>query len=515
MIHCLQCGAEQDDSNVYCTKCGSRLGAETSDEDRGSLPEDALLSGDSRDEEEKILRELKEALKVVEEPKPNQPAQPKSPTAFAKRLWITALALVVTLALVISLELFRRSRYQEAEPPPAPTSTTVELEPDQGSAEEQTRRETIGRIGAMLEGIQAYEKARKTLPPSLLSLNRSYAEPENLRDSWGQGILYLVDLTHKTFVIRSFGPDGQRDTPDDVYVTNEEAGSFQKQHEQAINEWKVANPNLHAQMTAIGPSPEELRRLEAARKAEEEKKKQQQTVLAEQQKREEQKRLEATRLEEERRKLAEAKQREEELRQAKARQEALQRQRAEQQLVRLEENFIDGLSQWDAPSSWEIIKEKDSPMLRVQGLGFTKQGGNWRDYRLEFELKINKESAGWVIRARDSSNFYLFKLASDRAKAIPKNTLVKYIYADGKYLNSLKRDDAPGAAGVIPMPFKVRNRDFHKVVVMVKGNTMTHYINGIQVDSWTDDTFDHGRFGFNASIIEQATIRTVSASPAN
>jgi hypothetical protein len=49
--------------------------------------------------------------------------------------------------------------------------------------------------------------------------------------------------------------------------------------------------------------------------------------------------------------------------------------------------------------------------------------------------------------------------------------------------------------------------------VEVKGNTITHSINGVQVDSWTDDTFARGRFGFNASMVELATVRSVVIAP--
>jgi hypothetical protein len=50
-------------------------------------------------------------------------------------------------------------------------------------------------------------------------------------------------------------------------------------------------------------------------------------------------------------------------------------------------------------------------------------------------------------------------------------------------------------------------------MLVVRGNTITHYIDGSQVDAWSDDTFNRGRFGFNASAIEQATIRSVSVEP--
>ena len=66
---------------------------------------------------------------------------------------------------------------------------------------------------------------------------------------------------------------------------------------------------------------------------------------------------------------------------------------------------------------------------------------------------------------------------------------------------------------MILLPFKVRNKDYYKVSVVLKGFSIIHSINGIQVDDWTDTTFDRGRFGLNASIIEMATVRSLVLEP--
>ena len=374
-------------------------------------------------------------------------------------------------------------------------------------------RTTVGKIAAILEAIEQYQKTKKGLPPALTSLNRTYANPAESQDGWGQSILYLVDLTNKTFVIRSAGPDGKRDTKDDISVDSDGFEAWLKDNEPLISEWRLANAEAHAQLVAVGSSPADPKKLEAARKLEEEKKKQEAEATAAAHKQEqEQKRLESARLEEEKRRQAEAK-REEELRQAKAREEALRQQQSARRAETVHESFIGPLDQWDAPATWEIVKDKDVSALRIQGLGFLKKGQQWDNYKVEFEIRVNKESAGWVLRAQNSNNFYLFKLGSEKARAIPKNSLVKYIRLDAQYLNSLKREDAPGAAGVTPLSIKVRNKDYYKVMLTVRGNTITHYIDGIQVDAWNDDTFSHGRFGFNASAIEQATIRNLVIEP--
>jgi hypothetical protein len=499
---------------LFCTKCGTKLSetiglttgqAENSDE--------ILVSKSSKEEEEKILRELKEALKGVQEPQPPTPTPQLPPPPLPIKVWIVGgfVALLAVLIVVLFLARNRGKEPQSATPVASPVES-VAPPPTVAPAIDAETRSTVGKIAAILEAIDHYSIARKSLPPALTSLNKSYSGIENLKDGWGQSIYYLVDLTNKTFVIRSPGPDGKRETPDDVTVTSESADAWVKEHDQIISEWRVANPNVYEQLTSLGPSDEERRKQEA-RKAEEEKKRRDEDSskqdAARKAEEDRKRRDDDSRKQEAARKAEEDRKREEDLRQAKAREEELRRQAL---AIQFKDNFTDGLIHWDAPSSWEIVKDQDLSALRVQGLGLLKQGESWDNYKMEFDVKVNKESAGWVVRAQNTSNFYLFKLGSDKAKAIPKNSLVRYIFSSGKYLNSLKREDAPGAAGVVPLPFKVRNKDFYKVVVAVKGNTITHYINGIEVDSWSDGTFDRGRFGFNASIIETATIRSVSAA---
>jgi flagellar motor protein MotB len=470
------------------------------------------VSTSAREEEEKILRELKEALKGVDSDKGNGEPQTARPASDAtKKFIIAGVAAALILGVVIGFELLRR-KAGTPEPPPAPIETV--FQPPVGPpAEDDATRTTVGKIATILEAIGQYQKTKKGLPPALTSLNRTYANPTESQDGWGRSILYLVDLTNKTFVIRSAGPDGKRDTKDDISVDSDGFEAWLKDKEPLISAWRLANAEAHAQLVAVGSSPADPKKLEAARKLEEEKKKREAEGTAAAHKQEqEQKRLESDRLEEEKRRQAEAK-RAEELRQAKAREEALRQQQIARRAESVRESFIGSLDQWDAPATWEIVKDKDVSALRIQGLGFLKKGQQWDNYKVEFEIRVNKESAGWVLRAQNSNNFYLFKLGSEKARAIPKNSLVKYIRLDAQYLNSLKREDAPGAAGVTPLSIKVRNKDYYKVMLTVRGKTITHYIDGIQVDAWNDDTFSHGRFGFNASAIEQATIRNVVIEP--
>src|SRR5262249_24997958 len=168
-------------------------------------------------------------------------------------------------------------------------------------------------------------------------------------------IYYLVDLTNKTFVLRSAGSDGELETSDDLRVTSATADGWLREHELLISEWRVANPNIYEQLTSLGPSDDDRKRQEA-RKAEEEKKKrdeeskkQELTRKAE----EESKRDEDAKRQEVARKAEEDRKREEDARQLRGREEELRRKAT---AVQFRDNFTDGLTNWDAPSSWEIVK---------------------------------------------------------------------------------------------------------------------------------------------------------------
>ncbi|MFN8009590.1 MAG: hypothetical protein U0V70_21665 [Terriglobia bacterium] len=520
-MQCFKCGEEQSEGNIFCTKCGTRLmGVQAPPQGRTEATP-ATVSSSAHEEEQKILKELKDALKGVEGEKDAPPEPSPVFGDSSKKVWFVGLILLLLVIVGVNVLMMRNRETPSQEVPPAPNPPAVETPgaaaPSSAPSVDEATRLTKGKMAGILEGISNYSSRKKGLPPTLVAVGRSYADPGILQDGWGQNILYLVDLTNKTFVLTSAGADGKKGTADDLIVPSEEAANWLKENESVIGEWKEINPNLYAQLANNSPTPAQVQQPKATDKQELEKKraadaKAQARIQADAD--QERKRLAAARQEEEK-KQAEAKKREEELRLAKAKEDALREQIAAKKPESVKDDFSKDLTQWDAPPTWEISQEKDGSSLKIQGLGFLKKGNQWDNYKVEFDVRINKESAGWVIRAQNQGSFYLFKLSSDKAKAVPKNSLLRYIRSDDKYLNSLKQEDAPGAAGVTSLPFKVKNKDFYRITITVRGNTITHAIDGTEVDVWTDNTFNHGRFGFNASVIELATIRNFQVEPLN
>ena len=74
-MQCFRCGEEQTEGNVFCTKCGTRMTGPqfptTSAEEAPLAP--VTVSPTAHEEEQRILKELKEALKGVEGPKETLP----------------------------------------------------------------------------------------------------------------------------------------------------------------------------------------------------------------------------------------------------------------------------------------------------------------------------------------------------------------------------------------------------------------------------------------------------------
>ena len=295
-MECPGCGADQRDDSHFCTKCGTRLiGEPQLPPEEPESVEESLVSTSAKDEEEKILRELKEALKVVEEPK-EPPFEGKRSFFRSWKVWVAGGVLIVAGLVAVALELVWHHQPPAPIPEPLPVEPIVPSSPPPSTAEEEARRTTVGKISAILEAIRNYENARKDLPPSLSSINKGYVDMDTLKDGWGQNLLYLVDLTNKTYVIHSLGPDAKRDTPDDILVTNENQEAWLNEHAQEAAEWRLASPSLYAQLTSVGPDVEELKKLQAAKKLEAlENKKKEDSLLEEKSKKLAQEREEALR----------------------------------------------------------------------------------------------------------------------------------------------------------------------------------------------------------------------------
>jgi hypothetical protein len=122
------------------------------------------------------------------------------------------------------------------------------------------------------------------------------------------------------------------------------------------------------------------------------------------------------------------------------------------------------------------------------------------DYRLEFQASIDVKSVGWVFRASDPNNYYAMKLMTIPNGLSPKVALYKYLVANGRQTQ----------VGRVPIDLPVQQDTVFDIRVDVRGPQFATYIQGRQVDSWTDDQLKIGGAGFLNEREERGKVKSVS-----
>jgi hypothetical protein len=124
------------------------------------------------------------------------------------------------------------------------------------------------------------------------------------------------------------------------------------------------------------------------------------------------------------------------------------------------------------------------------------------DYRIEFQGEIDSKSIGWVFRAMDPYNYYAMKLAIATPGVSPKMELVKYIVVQGHETE----------IGRVPLDIAARNDTVFNVREDVRGSKFSTFVQGQQVDVWTDEQIKSGGVGFLNERAERARIKSAAIS---
>jgi len=122
------------------------------------------------------------------------------------------------------------------------------------------------------------------------------------------------------------------------------------------------------------------------------------------------------------------------------------------------------------------------------------------DYRIEFQGMIETKSLGWVFRAADPENYYAMKLTEVSGGVTPKIELFKYLVANGRQTQ----------VGRVPIDLPARPDTYFSVRVDARGPQFTTYIQGQQVDVWTDDQLKTGGVGLLNERDERGQVKAVS-----
>jgi len=124
------------------------------------------------------------------------------------------------------------------------------------------------------------------------------------------------------------------------------------------------------------------------------------------------------------------------------------------------------------------------------------------DYRIEFQGQIETKSLGWVFRAADADNYYAMKLAFVSNGLPLKAALIKYMIYNGRETE----------LGRIPLDLSVTNDTSFNVRMDVRGPRFVTFVQGQQVDVWTNDQLKTGGVGFLNERSERGKIKSVSIS---
>ena len=171
---------------------------------------------------------------------------------------------------------------------------------------------------------------------------------------------------------------------------------------------------------------------------------------------------------------------------------------AERAAVSWSDSFRGGMEAWGAG------KKAWAPGWTRSADGYVQPGSlalfhptlNYTDYTLEFFAQIEHQGMDWVVRARDSKNYYGMKVAMVKPGKRPMVAMAHYSVVDGRKVGYTET----------PLDIMVHNSRPMQVLVDVKGNRFTASVDGQQVGSWTDNAPASGGVGFFAEAGDKARL---------
>jgi hypothetical protein len=168
--------------------------------------------------------------------------------------------------------------------------------------------------------------------------------------------------------------------------------------------------------------------------------------------------------------------------------------------IDLSDDFRSGLANWvgekDPAESWSYDQ---AGFIRIGELALFQPTLNLSDYRLEFVGQIEKKALAWVVRARDTRNYYAMRLTQTGSGAVPAVVFERYPVVEGK----------PGKAVERKLNLFLQRDTLYEVALSVNGENYSLTVQGKIVDSWRESQLRRGGVGFFAGKGEQARLRWV------
>lgn len=171
--------------------------------------------------------------------------------------------------------------------------------------------------------------------------------------------------------------------------------------------------------------------------------------------------------------------------------------------VALNEEFRSGLDDWQSKGGVATAWSFDSTgFVRPGSLALYRPSMGLTNYELQFLGLIDKKALSWVVRAADFDNYYVIKLVVVKAGTMPTMGITRYAVINGKAQN---RVDTVAL-------INARMDTLYRVSLNVNNDTYMLTLQGIVVDSWTDDRLKSGGVGFFAPRGEESRVRWVQVT---
>jgi hypothetical protein len=172
----------------------------------------------------------------------------------------------------------------------------------------------------------------------------------------------------------------------------------------------------------------------------------------------------------------------------------------------------DHASDWSEPASFETGLLDADDWGDAQWIGKSASGvvDSWTDYTADIDFDIDKLAVGVFIRAKDTSNAYMWQISTADGTGVPKFRPHKRVGNTYTLLGSLP------ISGISSDQLL---QGTHRLSVTVDGSTITTLLDGNQIDQRTDPTFAKGFVGFRQDFAgdtnESADIKAVKVTAKN
>lgn len=134
-----------------------------------------------------------------------------------------------------------------------------------------------------------------------------------------------------------------------------------------------------------------------------------------------------------------------------------------------------------ATTNWNI--QNGSLMAQGGNVGLLGFGSNWTDYTMAFSTQIVSNQSGWVVRGQSADNNYLFILDANNDTVGAPNALQEVVSAGSNTYDHI---------ATVALSSSIQINTWHTIKTVVKGTTITVFLDGNQISSLDSTSFASG-----------------------